>query len=171
MLVEGPIRWLSKKQSAIALSSIEEEYRGVVNATTQCLWLQGILGECGIESKTSIVIYCDNQSTIRIFADLVQRQWTKNIEIHMHYIRQLVHDGTIDLLFCASSKQVADIFTNFFCEKTLSNPKSLLGIVNHVVNHGWWQDFQKNCFSYPYLREYFPTGFLPLSLALWTSSM
>ena len=32
MLVEGPISWLSKKQSAIALSSIEAEYRGVVNA-------------------------------------------------------------------------------------------------------------------------------------------
>ena len=50
ILIEGPISWLSKKQSAIALSSIEAEYIGVVNATTQCLWLQGILGECGFES-------------------------------------------------------------------------------------------------------------------------
>ena len=39
MLAEGPINWSSKKQSAIALSSTEAEYRGVVNATTQCLWL------------------------------------------------------------------------------------------------------------------------------------
>ena len=39
MLTEGPISWSSKKQSAIALSSIEAEYRGVVNAVTQCLWL------------------------------------------------------------------------------------------------------------------------------------
>ena len=50
MLAEGPISWSSKKQSAIALSSIEAEYRGVVNAATQCLWLQGLLGECGFES-------------------------------------------------------------------------------------------------------------------------
>ena len=50
MLAKGPINWSSKKQSAIALSSIEAEYRGVVNASTQC-WLQGILGECGFESK------------------------------------------------------------------------------------------------------------------------
>ena len=62
MLTDGPISWSSKKQSAIALSSIEEEYRGVVNATTQCLWLQGILGEFGIESETSIVIYCDKKN-------------------------------------------------------------------------------------------------------------
>ena len=66
MLAEGPISWSSKKQSAIALSSTEAEYRGVVNATTQCLWLQGLLGECGFESECSTTIYCDNQSTIRI---------------------------------------------------------------------------------------------------------
>ena len=46
MLAEGPINWSSKKQSAIELSSTEAEYIGVVNAATQCLWLQGILGEC-----------------------------------------------------------------------------------------------------------------------------
>ena len=50
MLLEGPIDWSSKKQSAIALSSTEEEYSGIVNVATQCLWLQGILGECGFES-------------------------------------------------------------------------------------------------------------------------
>ena len=56
ILAEGPISWSSKKQSAVALSSTEAEYRGVVNATTQCLWLQGILGECGFESMFSTVI-------------------------------------------------------------------------------------------------------------------
>ena len=34
MLSEGPISWSSSNQSAIALSSTEAEYRGVVNATT-----------------------------------------------------------------------------------------------------------------------------------------
>ena len=56
MLAEGPISWLTKKQSAIALSSTEAEYRGVVNATTQCLWLHGILGECGFKSEFSTII-------------------------------------------------------------------------------------------------------------------
>ena len=97
--------------------------------------LQGILGECGIESETSTVIYCDNQSTIRISTDPVQRQRTKHIEIHMHYIRELVHDGTIALLYCASSEKVADIFTKVFCEKKFSNFKSLLGIADHVVKN------------------------------------
>ena len=65
-LAKGPISWSSKKKSAIAISSTEAEYRGVVNATTQCLWLQGILGWCGFKSEFSTIIYCDNQSTTRI---------------------------------------------------------------------------------------------------------
>ena len=53
----------------------------------------------------------------------------------MHYIRQLVHDGTIDLLFSASPEQVEDIFTKVFCRNTFSNIKSLLGISNHAMKH------------------------------------
>ena len=135
MLAEGPISWSSKKQSAIALSFTESEYRVVVNAATQSLWLQGILGECGYKSEFSTVIYCDNQSTIQISTDPIQIQRTNHIEIHMHYIKELVHDGTIALLYCASSEQVVDIFTKVFCEKTFNNLKSLLGIVDHVVNN------------------------------------
>ena len=67
--------------------------------------------ESGFKSEYSTTIYYDNQSTIRIYNDPVQKQRTKHIEIHMHYIRELVHDDTIHLLFCSSLEQVADIFT------------------------------------------------------------
>ena len=36
------------------------------NAATQCLWLQGLLEECGFEPEYSTTIYCDNHSTIQI---------------------------------------------------------------------------------------------------------
>ena len=55
----------------------------------------------------------------------------------MHYIRELVHDGTIDLLYYAYLEQVTYIFTKVLCEKTFSNLKSLLGIVDHVVKNDW----------------------------------
>ena len=88
-----------------------------------------------MESEFSIVIYYDNQRTIRISTDPVQRQRNKHIDIHIHYIRELVHDGTIALLYYAYSEQVADIFTKVLCEKTFNNLKSLLGIVDHVVKN------------------------------------
>jgi hypothetical protein len=44
----GPVFWSSKKQDAIALSSAEAEYIGVVNITIQAMWLQHFLTELGI---------------------------------------------------------------------------------------------------------------------------
>ena len=72
MLTDGPISWSSKKQSSIALSSTEAKYR-VVNVATQCLWLQGILKECGFKLDFLTIIYCVDQSMIRICSDPVQR--------------------------------------------------------------------------------------------------
>ena len=51
----------------------------------------------------------------------------------MHYIRELVHDDTISLLYCASSEQVADIFTKVFFEKNFINIKSLFWISDNLV--------------------------------------
>jgi hypothetical protein len=97
-----PIYWSSKKQAAITLSSAEAEYKGVVNITIQAMWLQHFLTELGIQFHRSIVIWCDNQSTLKFCRDPVQRQRTKHIEIHMHYIWDLVHEGIINLQFCPS---------------------------------------------------------------------
>eukprot|EP00253_Pinus_taeda_P004072 PITA_04072 len=88
----GPICWSNKKQAAISLSSAEAEYRGVANITIQALWLQHFLIKLGIQFHQPTVIWCDNQSTLKFCRDQVQRQQMKYIEIHMHYIRDLVHD-------------------------------------------------------------------------------
>eukprot|EP00253_Pinus_taeda_P027691 PITA_27691 len=115
-LGSSPIWLPSKKQAAIALSSAEAEYRGAVNDTIQAIWLQHFLSELGISVHHPTVIWCDNQSTLKFCRDPVQRQRTKHIEIHMHFIRELIHDGIIDLQYCPSSEQIADIFTKTFTE-------------------------------------------------------
>ena len=88
----GPICCSSKNQVAIALSSVQVEYRGGVNACIQAVRLQGILSEFDFGSTFSTVLFYDNQSAIKISTDPVTRHRTKNVEIHMHYIRELVHD-------------------------------------------------------------------------------
>ena len=68
----GPICWSSKKQTTISLSSTEAEYRGVVNATTQAIWLQNFLIELGVQFHRPTVIWCDNRSTLKFCRDPVQ---------------------------------------------------------------------------------------------------
>ena len=69
---------------------------------------QGILLEIGILSRAPIVIWCENQSDIRISTDHVQKQRTMHIEIHMHYIHALVHDQIITLQYFPYLEQTTD---------------------------------------------------------------
>jgi hypothetical protein len=66
-----PICSLRKKQATIDLSSTEVEYRGVVNITIQAMWLQHFLTELGIQFHQMIIIWCDNQSTMKFYKDPV----------------------------------------------------------------------------------------------------
>ena len=95
----GPIYWFSKNQAAIALSLVDVEYQGVVNACIQAVWLRGILSEFDFSSTLSTVLFCDNQSDINISTDPATRKRTKHVKIHMHYIRELVHGRTIILQY------------------------------------------------------------------------
>ena len=73
MIGSRPICWSNKKQATLALSLAEAEYRGAVNATIQAFWLHGILTEFEIQTSPTVDLYCDNQSTIKISSDIVQK--------------------------------------------------------------------------------------------------
>eukprot|EP00253_Pinus_taeda_P033253 PITA_33253 len=61
-----PITWACKKQSAISLSSIEEEYRGTIEASKEAIWLRQILSEFGFQRQHPTTLWCDNQSAIQL---------------------------------------------------------------------------------------------------------
>ena len=71
-LASGHITWACKKQSEISLSSVEEEYRGAVEASKEALWLRQILSELGFEQQHPTTLLCDNQSVIQLCKDPVQ---------------------------------------------------------------------------------------------------
>ena len=56
MFCGGPSFWSSKKQYAIALSSVEAEYRGAVNACIQVVWFQNIMSKFHIGSTLYTVL-------------------------------------------------------------------------------------------------------------------
>ena len=63
---------------------------------------------------------CDNQRAIKLAKDPVLHQRSKHIELHMHFIRNLVHDRVIEVLYCPTDDQVADIFTKSLTEEKFS---------------------------------------------------
>ena len=94
----GPVTWSCKKQQALALSSTKVEYRATVNASQEALWLRQILSDFGFEQHQPTALWCDNQSSIKLAKDPVLHQCSKHIELHMHFIRNIVHDHVLEML-------------------------------------------------------------------------
>eukprot|EP00253_Pinus_taeda_P026884 PITA_26884 len=135
-LGSGPITWACKKQAAISLSSAEAEYRGAMEASKEALWLRQILSELGFEQQNPTTLWCDNQSAIQLCKDPVQHQRSKHIELHMHFIRKLIHDHVLEVQYCSTDDQVADIFTKALTEAKFTKLRYMLGVQEVVTKGG-----------------------------------
>jgi hypothetical protein len=135
-LGSGPVTWACKKKQAIALSSTKVEYRAMINASQEALWLRQILSDFGFEQQHPTNLWCDNQSAIKLAKDPVQHQRSKHIELHMNLIRKLIHDQVIEVLFFPTKDQVADIFTKSLTEVKFSKLHSMLGVQEVVIKGG-----------------------------------
>ena len=59
-------------------------------------------------------------SAIKLAKDPVLHQHSKHIELHIHFIRNLVHDHVLEVLYFPTNDQVADIFTKVLTEAKFS---------------------------------------------------
>ena len=56
------------------------------------------------------IIKCDNKSVMALAKNPVFHGRSKHIELHYHYVRDLVKKNEIELQFCKSEEQVANIY-------------------------------------------------------------
>ncbi|GKB60129.1 ribonuclease H-like domain-containing protein, partial [Tanacetum coccineum] len=89
----------------------EAEYRGVANVVAETCWLRNLLRELHTPLSSATLVYCDNVSAVYLSSNPVQHQRTKHIEIDIHFVRDLVAAGQVQVLHVSSRYQYADIFT------------------------------------------------------------
>lgn len=71
------VNWCSKKQSSVARSSTESEYRSLASTATEVAWLQSLLKELGICVDDTAVIWCDNMGAQYLASNPVFHARTK----------------------------------------------------------------------------------------------
>ena len=123
----GPVTWSSKRQSTVALSTVEAEYVAMSRSAQQMVWMQAWLSEVTIEYDKTGIIKGDNRGAIALTRNTKDHGKIKHIDIRHHYIRDLVATGAIEIEQIPSALNAADLFT-----KPLSRDRhhQLLQILN-----------------------------------------
>ena len=82
----GEITWGSKKQTTIALSSMEAEYVALLEASHEAMWLHHLYGELGYIQKEPILLLGDDDRSIAMARNLEFHKHTKHVDIHWHWV-------------------------------------------------------------------------------------
>jgi hypothetical protein len=111
LLDGGAVSWSSKKQEIIALSTTEAEYVATTHAAKEALWLRSLIGEIFGEFSGPTTLHGDNQAAIALTRDHQYHARTKHIDIRFHFIRWIVADGKLKLVYCPTENMIADTLT------------------------------------------------------------
>ena len=107
----APVTWSSKRQSTVALSTVEAEYVAMSRCAQQMVWMQSWLTEVDVPFHQPGLIQGDNRGAIALTKNTKDHGKVKHIDIRHHYIRDLVSSGALDIEHIPSADNAADLFT------------------------------------------------------------
>ncbi|WJZ81635.1 hypothetical protein VitviT2T_001468 [Vitis vinifera] len=124
------VTWRSKKQSVVARSSAEAEFRAMAQGICEGIWLNRLLEELRVPLKHPMVLYCDNQAAISIAKNPVHHDRTKHVEIDRHFIKEKIEEGVFKVSYTPTNCQTADILTKALARGNFENLTEKLGMIN-----------------------------------------
>eukprot|EP00253_Pinus_taeda_P034930 PITA_34930 len=126
-LFGGAIRWISKKQSVVALSTTKAEYMTATHASKEAVWLQRLCSSMGLV-QGAIRIDCDSQSAIFLAKNLAYHSKTKYINVQYHFVRDMIEDKKVLLVKVDTLKNIADVLTKYVSSENFSWCRETMGI-------------------------------------------
>lgn len=128
MYGNGLLSWRSSLQSLTALSSTEAEIVAMSEAVRGAIVLRRVVCEVlGVSAKKRpLVLFEDNQSTIKYAGKLEFDERTKHIPIRHAFVKDHVVAGSVELVYTPTADQVADCFTKSLARPALERCRASL---------------------------------------------
>jgi hypothetical protein len=123
------ISWISRKHNSITLNTVEAEYIATCEACTEAVWLCKLVSGLFDQVLDSTMIYCDNQSCVRLSENPVFHDRSKHIEIKYYYLRDRVQKGEVNLQYISTDEQTTDILTKPLSRMKFVHFRDKLGLV------------------------------------------
>ncbi|MBW0535465.1 hypothetical protein O181_075180 [Austropuccinia psidii MF-1] len=127
------IIWKTRKQPTVSLSTAEAEYKALTDLSTEVLWLRQFVMElslCKLDGPT--IIFNDNQGCINTASSdsNSNARRMKHVEIQLHFIREVIQNGLIKVVYIPTSKMLADFMTKSVCRPTLVKCLEALNVLS-----------------------------------------
>jgi hypothetical protein len=133
MMNSGAVSWSSRKQQVVTLSTTEAEFIAAATSACQAIWLRRILDDLHFQQHDPTIIHCDSSSAIKLSKNPVLHGRSKHIDVRYHFLRDLSNEGTIELVYCRSEDQIADIMTKALKLDAFEKLRNLLGMCSFQV--------------------------------------
>jgi hypothetical protein len=127
-LCGGAISWQSKKQSTVALSSVEAEYMAVSATAKEALWWRTQLHSLGYDTTAPTTICSDSKGSIALAKNPDHHSLTKHIDMKYHFIRLHIVERAIRLEYLNTSVMAADLLTKALPRHRHESTAGLLGV-------------------------------------------
>ena len=124
----GAISWSSKKQHVVVLSSTKAEYIVQTHMAKEALWLCIFLWELCSTPDDLLILNCNNQGAITLTKNNKFHVCTKHIDMHYHFIHEVVEDGKVVVQYILTGDNVSDIFTKPLTKAKFRELTELLGL-------------------------------------------
>ncbi|XP_049931235.1 retrovirus-related Pol polyprotein from transposon RE1 isoform X2 [Nymphaea colorata] len=105
------VTWKSKKQTVVATSSAESEYRAMAQATAEVMWVRSLMLDLTVEVPLPMQLLGDNKAALFIANNPAFHERTKHVEVDCHYTRDMIQTGFVSTSHISTTGQTADIFT------------------------------------------------------------
>ena len=140
-LYSAAVSWYSRKQRSVALSLAEAEYMAASQATCEAIWMQKILFGLFDQRMDPTVIYCDNQSCIKLSKNLVFQDRSKHINIWYHHLWDYVVKRIMLLLYVSTQEHDADILTKALSKCKFDFHRDRIGVTDNpfLVERECWK--------------------------------
>jgi hypothetical protein len=107
----GAVSWSSKRQEIVSLSTTESEYVAATHGMKEALWLRSLLLEVFRGFRDATTLFSDNQAAIALTRDHQYHTRTKHIDVRYLWIRWVIEQGSLRLVYCPTDDMVADALT------------------------------------------------------------
>ena len=122
----GAVSWSSKRQEIVSLSTTESEYVAATHGMKEALWLRSLLSELFGPITQATTMFSDNQAAIALTQDHQYHARTKHIDVRYHWIRWVVEQGSLRLVYCPTEDMVADALTKALPPANVTSDSSSL---------------------------------------------